>query len=72
MSAALRRTPDRSDIRNVAGKTRDTYAVCNNHHLGKAVVNGLEIMTLLGGKPVAAPAPLLAHYPALKAFAEAR
>jgi uncharacterized protein YecE (DUF72 family) len=59
-------------IRHVAGKTRDTYAVSNNHHLGKAAMNALEISALLGGKPVGTPGSLIAHYPEMRSFAEER
>ena len=57
-------------IKTVAHKAKDTYAVTNNHHLGKAVVNGLEISSILRGEPVAAPASLLEHYPELKEFTQ--
>lgn len=56
-------------IKAIARRTTDTYAVSNNHHLGKAAVNGLEIAALLSGKAVNAPAPLLVRYPELKEFA---
>jgi uncharacterized protein YecE (DUF72 family) len=48
----------------------DTYVVTNNHYLGKAVVNAIEIASLLKEKPVAAPAVLLNRYPELQGFAE--
>lgn len=57
-------------IKDVARKTKDTYAVSNNHHVGKAVTNALEIGALLSGKLVSAPASLLAHYPEMKRFTE--
>jgi len=55
-------------IKSVAANTKDTYVVTNNHYLGQAVVNGLEISSILRGKPVAAPPQLLLRYPALKEF----
>jgi uncharacterized protein YecE (DUF72 family) len=66
-------TPDELEpwverIKSIARKTKNTYAMSNNHHIGKAITNGLEIMALLTGKPVAAPESLLARYPELKAF----
>jgi uncharacterized protein YecE (DUF72 family) len=57
-------------IQAVARKTRDTFAISNNHHLGKAVVNALEITTLLTGKRVAAPASLKERYPEVISFAQ--
>lgn len=50
-------------IKAVSHKARDTYAVTNNHHVGKAVTNALEISSLLSGKPVKAPPPLLGTTP---------
>jgi uncharacterized protein YecE (DUF72 family) len=50
----------------VAGKTETTYVVANNHNLGKAAVNALELMSMLEGKKVKAPATLVEHYPELK------
>ncbi len=55
-------------IKAVSRKTKETYAVTNNHHVGKAVTNALEISSLLTGKPVKAPPPLLEHYPELREF----
>jgi hypothetical protein len=53
-------------IKTVASRTTDTYAVTNNYYLGKAVVNGLEISSILKGESVSVPASLLAHYPQLE------
>ncbi len=55
-------------IKAVEHGTKDTYVVTNNHYLGKAVVNGLEISSILKGKPVSAPASLVEHYPELQEF----
>ena len=55
-------------IKAISRKAKDTYAVTNNHHVGKAVTNALEISSLLSGKPVNAPPPLLEHYPDLREF----
>ncbi len=55
-------------IQAVAHRASDTYAVTNNHYLGKATVNALEISSILRGKPVKAPATLVARYPELKEF----
>lgn len=55
-------------IKAVGHATKDTYVVTNNHYLGKAVVNALEICSILTGEPVAAPATLVQHYPELREF----
>jgi uncharacterized protein YecE (DUF72 family) len=55
-------------IKTVAAKAKDTYAVTNNHNVGKAVVNALEISSILKGKPVNAPESLLERYPELRNF----
>lgn len=47
----------------VAQKTAATYVVANNHNLGKAVVNALELIHLLEGRKVKAPPTLIAQYP---------
>ena len=54
--------------KTVAHKARETYAVTNNHHLGKAVVNALEIASILKSTPVEAPESLLERYPELREF----
>ncbi|MGA8027089.1 MAG: DUF72 domain-containing protein [Bryobacteraceae bacterium] len=56
-------------IKTVEHETNDTYVVTNNHYLGKAVVNALEISSILKAKPVLVPPPLLEHYPQLQEFA---
>ena len=58
-------------IKTVENTARDTYVVTNNHYLGKAVVNALEISSILKGAPVAAPGSLVEHYPELREFAPA-
>ena len=55
-------------IKTVEQSASDTYVVTNNHYVGKAVVNAVEISSILKGEPVAAPATLVAHYPELGAF----
>lgn len=50
----------------IAGKAETTYVVANNHNLGKAAVNALELISMLEGRKVAAPATLVSHYPELK------
>lgn len=55
-------------IKTVATKARDTYAVTNNHNIGKAVVNALEVTSILRGKAINAPPCLIDHYPELREF----
>jgi uncharacterized protein YecE (DUF72 family) len=50
-------------IQEVAAQTRITFAVTNNHNIGKSAVNAIEIENLLTGKIVPAPALLIDHYP---------
>jgi uncharacterized protein YecE (DUF72 family) len=54
-------------VLEVAEKTRETYVVANNHNLGKAAVNALELISMIEGRKVGAPAPLVSRYPELKA-----
>ena len=55
-------------MKAVAARTKNTYVMSNNHNLGKATVNALELTSILKGKPVAAPATLIQTYPELKRF----
>ncbi len=50
-------------VEEVAAKTEKTYVITNNHNLGKAAVNALELMHMLEGVKVQAPPTLVAHYP---------
>ena len=50
----------------VAGKTETTYVVANNHNLGKAAVNALELISMIEARKVPAPPTLVAQYPELK------
>ena len=50
----------------VADKTEMTYLVANNHNLGKAAVNALELISMLEGRKVQAPPTLVSRYPELK------
>ena len=56
-------------IRAVGAKTRDTFVITNNHYLGKAVVNALELIAMLKGTKVDVPEPLRIRYPELEAIA---
>lgn len=50
----------------VASKTETTYVVANNHNLGKAAVNALELMSMIESRKVKAPATLVTRYPELR------
>lgn len=50
-------------VTEVSEQTATTYVVANNHNMGKAAVNALELMNLLDHKKVQAPPTLLAAYP---------
>jgi uncharacterized protein YecE (DUF72 family) len=50
-------------VTEVSAQTTATYVVANNHNLGKAAVNALELISLLNQKKVHAPPTLLAAYP---------
>lgn len=54
--------------KQIAEDAADTYVIANNHYLGQAVVNAVEIASVLAGGPVAAPPQLLQHYPQVREF----
>ncbi len=56
-------------IRKVQQHTRKTFVVTNNHYQGKAVVNALQLISILKGKKVKVPEPLRQHYPELEKIA---
>jgi uncharacterized protein YecE (DUF72 family) len=56
-------------IRSVAGRTKNTFVIANNHYLGKAVVNALELISMLKATKVRVPDPLRIRYPELEAIA---
>jgi uncharacterized protein YecE (DUF72 family) len=56
-------------IREVDERTEETYVITNNHYLGKAVVNALELISILKGTKVKVPEPLRQHYPELETIA---
>ena len=57
-------------IRKVAENARNTFVVTNNHYQGKAVVNALQLISILKRSKVKVPEPLRAHYPELDAIAD--
>lgn len=62
-------TPWVNRIRNVAGHTKKTFVITNNHYLGKAVVNALELISMLKATKVQVPEPLRLRYPELETIA---
>lgn len=56
-------------VKAVDGRAEDTYVIGNNHYLGKATVNALELSAILRGERVKAPRELLERYPELREFA---
>jgi uncharacterized protein YecE (DUF72 family) len=58
-------------IKAVDHAAKETYVVTNNHYLGKAVVNALEIASVLKGEPIPAPESLIDHYPDLAGYVTA-
>jgi uncharacterized protein YecE (DUF72 family) len=56
--------------RLLEGDATDVYVVSNNHNLGKAVTNSLEILSMYTGKRVPAPPTLLDRYPELSAVTD--
>jgi uncharacterized protein YecE (DUF72 family) len=52
-------------VKVVAADTEETYAVTNNHNLGKAVVNAFELTALLD-RPIHPPSQLVAAYQELR------
>jgi uncharacterized protein YecE (DUF72 family) len=61
-----------SRIRNVAKHSPNTFVVTNNHFQGKAVVNALQLISILKGSKVKVPEPLRQHYPELEEIANER
>jgi uncharacterized protein YecE (DUF72 family) len=57
-------------IRQIAKDANETYAVANNHNIGKGPANALEIAAMLGGTEVAAPPTLIQTYPVLAEFTQ--
>jgi uncharacterized protein YecE (DUF72 family) len=58
-----------SRIRSVNQHSRSTFVVTNNHYQGKAVVNALQLISILKGEKVKVPEPLRQHYPELERIA---
>lgn len=57
-------------VRKVSEHARETFVVTNNHFQGKAVVNALQLISILKGAKVKVPEPLRQHYPQLDDIAD--
>ncbi|HEX4542058.1 MAG TPA: DUF72 domain-containing protein [Candidatus Acidoferrum sp.] len=57
-------------IKKVSTQAHNTFVVTNNHYQGKAVVNALQLISILKGTKVKVPEPLRQHYPQLEEIAD--
>jgi uncharacterized protein YecE (DUF72 family) len=55
-------------IRQISTDAKETYAVANNHNIGKGPANALEIAAMLRGQEIDAPPTLVETYPVLREF----
>jgi len=55
-------------IASVAARSETTYVILNNHYQGKAVVNALQLASMIRKTPVPAPESLLELYPELAEY----
>lgn len=56
-------------IQAIRAESRETYVITNNHYQGKAVVNALELLSILNATKVKVPEPLRQHFPQLDKIA---
>ena len=56
-------------IDHVAKHAENTFVIGNNHYIGKAAVNALQLIHLLRNEKVKVPEPLRQHYPQLDSIA---
>jgi uncharacterized protein YecE (DUF72 family) len=56
-------------VANIARSAEVVFVVTNNHYQGKAIVNALQLISILRGSPVPVPESLCAHYPELAEIA---
>lgn len=56
-------------IRTIRDRAQDTYVITNNHYQGKAVVNALELISILKGTKVKVPETLRQYFPQLEQIA---
>ena len=59
-----------SRVKKVSQHARATFIITNNHFQSKAVVNALQIMSILKNKKVKVPEPLRIHYPEVNEIAD--
>jgi uncharacterized protein YecE (DUF72 family) len=59
-----------SRIQSINQHSRDTFVVTNNHYQGKAVVNALQLLSILKATKVKVPEPLRKHYSQLEQIAD--
>jgi uncharacterized protein YecE (DUF72 family) len=50
-------------IVHISRSSEKTFAITNNHYLGQAAVNALELKNMLSGRKVKTPQTLVEHYP---------
>ncbi len=53
-------------IEAIAAQSEKTFVILNNHYHGKAAANAIQLLSMIRGQPVPAPAALLEHYPQLE------
>jgi uncharacterized protein YecE (DUF72 family) len=58
-------------VRKVTEQAPETFVITNNHFQGKAVVNALQLISILKGSKVKVPEPLRRQYPQLEEIADA-
>jgi uncharacterized protein YecE (DUF72 family) len=59
-----------SRVRKVGEQVRHTFVITNNHFQGKAVVNALQLISILKRSKVKVPEPLRRQYPQLESIAD--
>jgi uncharacterized protein YecE (DUF72 family) len=57
-------------IHKVSEHTQRPFVITNNHFQGKAVVNALQLISILEQRKVRVPEPLRQHYPELNEIAD--
>ena len=57
-------------VRKVSEHTQHSFVITNNHFQGKAVVNALQLISILKQRKVKVPEPLRQHYPELNKIAD--
>jgi len=57
-------------VHKVTERARETFVITNNHFQGKAVVNALQLISILKESKVKVPEPLRRQYPQLESIAD--